>query len=150
MRGDFACSFANQMHGDIAFAGRPAMLEKIDALPGPKRQPAIDDRDREIRAGQSGADVCRHVIRALLVVEIAAFSFRSDVLKEGLKVGTNFRRRIFLNEQSRGGMPAEKRHQSISQVLTAQPVCDFGRDLRETATFVRPRPSVRIRMTPIA
>ena len=121
------------MQGDVAFPGRAAMLEEIDALPGSKREPAIDHWDREIDSIQGGADMGGHVVCALVAVEVAAFAFRRHALKKGFEVQANFWRGIFLDEQSRGRMPAEQSHQSSSHLLTVQPICDLRRDFREAA-----------------
>jgi hypothetical protein len=43
---DVPLSFAQQMQRDFPIVGPPAMLEKIDALPRPECEPAIDHGNR--------------------------------------------------------------------------------------------------------
>ena len=82
------------MRGDLAPMRRAPVLKQIDALPGSETQPALDQRNRQIDAGQSRADMGRHVVGTLVIVGVARRVFRRDAVEKSLEVRANLRRRV--------------------------------------------------------
>ena len=107
LRGD-AFSFADQVRGDLPAVRRSPMLEKVDPLPGPKRQAPIDHRNCELDAGESGADMRWHVVRTFLLVPVAPGFLGGQPIKESLEIGADLARRILLNDEPGGRMPAKQ------------------------------------------
>ena len=110
-RGDPSFSFADQMHGDFALVWRASVLEQINPLPGSQGEPAGDDRNGELHAGQRRSDVGRHVVGAFVRMPISPHLLWRDAFKECLQIGADVRRGVLLNEQSGGGVPAEQRQE---------------------------------------
>ena len=126
-------SFANEMQCDLSRMGRAPMLEKINALPGPQSEAAPHDRYRELHAGQRGADVGRHVVGAFVGVPISAGLLGGQAVKKRVEIGANVRRRVFLYDQARGGMPAKQRQEPSLNGMGLEPILDFARDFNEPA-----------------
>src|SRR5581483_8717451 len=55
-------SLADDVQRNGARVRHTAMLEKIDALPCPQREPAFVNRDAQLRGRQRGANVRGHVV----------------------------------------------------------------------------------------
>lgn len=75
------------------------MFEQVNALPRPERQSPIQQRDGELDLSESGSKVGRHVIKALVIMGVGARVFGRNPCKIGFQIGSNLRRRIFLNQQ---------------------------------------------------
>ena len=133
VRGDLSFSFADQMHGDLASVRRAPMFEQINPLPGPQGEPAGDDRNGELHAGQRRSDVGRHVVGAFVCVPISPRVLRRDAFKECLEIGADVPRRILLNEQSSGGVSAEQRQEPGPHLVGPQPIDNIARNLDEAA-----------------
>jgi len=110
-----------------------AMLEQIDALPRPKRESAVDQRDRELDLRECRAEMRRHVVRALVIVQIFARLWR-DPRKICFEIGANLGRRVFLDEERGGGVAAEYRQQTFHHPLIADPSFDRVGDVDEALT----------------
>jgi len=68
-----------------------AVFPEIHTLPCPQRQTALPDRKRQLRAGQNGSYVGRHVIRTLHVVNPGGVSIRSETAHEAFQVLADLR-----------------------------------------------------------
>src|SRR5258708_430674 len=64
--------FADQVQQHVAAMRHGAVLEQIYALPGTERHAAVLDGNGKLGEGERGADVSRHVVRALYGVAIEA------------------------------------------------------------------------------
>jgi len=58
------------MQADAPLHRRPAVLPKVDRLPGSQQQSSPLKRLAEAGAGQGRADVGRHVVRTLVVMHV--------------------------------------------------------------------------------
>ena len=58
------------MQRQLPTAAQAAVVPEIDRLPGAKHQSGAIEGERQAGGGKGGADVGRHVIRALIVVGI--------------------------------------------------------------------------------
>ena len=65
--------------------GPAAMLEQIDALPGPERECARDDGNGQLNARERRPKVGGHVVGPLVVVGVARGILRRDSLEEGFE-----------------------------------------------------------------
>ena len=74
------------MHRHLPLVRAAAVLEQVDPLPGPERQPSADQRDRQLGPGEGGAQMGRHVVRPLVVVGVEGGVLRRQAFEEGLKV----------------------------------------------------------------
>ena len=54
------------MQSDFPPARHPPMFEKINSLPHSQGEPAVDDRHRELYAGDRRPNVGRHVVGAFV------------------------------------------------------------------------------------
>src|ERR1700738_1380632 len=77
---------ADQGQDERALMGRGAVLEEEDPLPHAELEPAVGDRDRQLRLGQRTLDVRRHVVGPLVVVAIEADVLRHDPAQEGVEI----------------------------------------------------------------
>ena len=124
--------------GNVQYDSTPvweaAVLEEIHALPRPEHRPAIDDRHRKVRLGESRPDVRRHVIRPLQDVPVQAVVLWDKTGKELLKIMLDIGVRILLDRQRRRCV-AEKngQHPGIN-VEFAHPVEDRTGDVEQTLT----------------
>jgi hypothetical protein len=78
-------SLAQQVQDNRPPVRRSAMLEHIDPLPCSERRPAVDDRNRQLRAGERGPYVRGHVVRPFHRVAIQLVVFRRERLKWSLR-----------------------------------------------------------------
>src|ERR1700680_3585299 len=78
---------ADQGQDERALMRRSAVLEEEDALPDAELEPAVSDRDRQLRLGQCTLDVRRHVVGPLVVVAVEADVLRHEPAQEGGEVG---------------------------------------------------------------
>jgi len=113
---------------------RPPMFEKINALPGPQSETAAHEGDRELSAGQRGADVGRHIVGALVRMPIPARLFGRQTVEKRLQIGANVWRSVFLNEQSGRGMSAKEGQKPSLEPMRLEPVLHFVRDLNERSS----------------
>jgi hypothetical protein len=84
------------------------MFEQVDALPAAPRQPPVDQRDRELHLGQRRAEVSGHIIGTFVIMLVGRGIFGRYPGEIRFKVAPHLRRRIFLDQQRRGGMAAEQ------------------------------------------
>lgn len=82
------------------------MLKQINALPGSKREPPLEQRNRKIDADQRRPDVGRHVVGTFVVVGVTRGVLRRDTFEKGFEVGANCGRGVFLNDERRRRMSA--------------------------------------------
>jgi hypothetical protein len=77
--------------------GRGAVLKEEDPLPDAELEPAVGDRDRQLRLGQRTLDVRRHVVGPLVVVTIEAHILRDDPAQEGVEIVADVGRGVLLD-----------------------------------------------------
>jgi hypothetical protein len=115
------------------------MFEKIDSLPRSQSESALNDGNRELRAGERGADMGRHVVGAFVLVPIAPRLLGRQAFEKRLEISANVRGGVLLNEQSSGGMPAKQ-----GQEPGLQPVgLSQSRTSCVISTNPRPRDEIR-------
>ena len=83
-------------------------------------RPAVEDRDGEGHARQHGADMGRHVVRALGAVDVAGVARRQPV-EGGEEVGLHVGIGIFLDGQGGRGVPAEHGDEPGADAAAPQP-----------------------------
>jgi len=93
------------MKGDLAPMRSVAVFEKENPLPGSERQCAADERNRELRLGERGADMRRHVVGAFRIMRVIRL-FRRKPREDGFEIAQHGRIGVFLNEQRGGGVSA--------------------------------------------
>ncbi len=98
------------------------MLEQINPLPSSQGEPAVHDRNGELHADQRGSDMGGHVVVAFVGMPIPPRLLRRHAFKECLQIGANVPRRILLNEQSGGGVPAEQGEEPGPHLAGPQPI----------------------------
>jgi hypothetical protein len=82
-------SLVEQVERHVAMVRTVAMLEQIDRLPGAECHAAVDHRYRQIHLSERGPQVCRHVVRPLVVVLVPARIFRCDGGEDPLEIGAH-------------------------------------------------------------
>ena len=100
---------------------RGAVLEEEDALPDAELEPAVADRDRQLRLGQRTLDVRRHVVGPLVVVAVEAHILRHDPAQKGVEVVAHVGRRIFLDQERGRGVLDVDGKQTASRGFGVRP-----------------------------
>src|SRR5690242_4336855 len=91
-------SLPPKLQHKLAPMRRAAVLEDVDALPGPEERTSILDRDREMRRQQGTADMRRHIIGALVVMPVAFDVLGRERTKKVLEIGADLGRGILLDQ----------------------------------------------------
>jgi hypothetical protein len=94
------------MHHDLSAVWPPAMFKQVDPLPGPQHRFAVGDRDRQMRLGQSGPNVGRHIVTSFRRVEKGT-AFRHQLIEKSADVDLHRRVGIFLYDQRSRGVPTK-------------------------------------------
>jgi len=97
----------NKMQGNLSPMRRTPMLEQVNTLPTSQGELPLYDRNRQLHPDEGRADVCGHVVGALVGVPISASVLRRQAVKKCLEIGANIPRGILLYEQSGRGVPAK-------------------------------------------
>ena len=121
------------MKRDLPLGRVAAMLEQEDALPGAERQAAVAHRDGKLDLRQSGPQVRGHVVGSLVVMLVRS-SLGRDASKIGLQVALDRGRSIFLDQQGRGCVAAEKREEAVANASAFHPFANGGRDFMESGS----------------
>src|SRR5437764_3957970 len=87
---------------------RGAVLEEIDTLPGPKRQVAARNRNRERGLGKRRFDVRRHVVRSFFAMPKPRRLLWHEPAEKFLKIAPDIGIGGLLNEERGRGMTDEK------------------------------------------
>ena len=130
------------MQGDLSLMRRTPVLEQINPLPSPQSELALQDRNRELHAGQDRTDVGGHVIGAFVRVPIVTI-LRRHAVEKCLKIGPNVPRGVFLYDQSGRGMPAKQGQKPGLDAMWLEPIQDFA----VISTSPRPRVETETRPT---
>ena len=115
--------FADQVQDDFSLVGADPVLEEVDALPRAQREMAVEDGNRKLHLSQGSFEVGRHVIRAFRVMLVGAV-FRGDPVEVCLQVDAYGRVGVFLDQERRGGVPAEDRQEAGVDLLAGEPFLD--------------------------
>src|SRR6187551_2044028 len=75
-------SFADEVQCDLAPVRLEPMLPDVDTLPGPERQTALGDRDRQLHGGERRAHVRRHVVESLVAMAKDRIAVRDEAGEE--------------------------------------------------------------------
>ena len=102
-----------------------AVLEHVDALPGPQRHPSADHRNRNARLGECGTDVRGHIVWTFCIVPVAVF-LRSEPLEKIRQIQHHVRIGVLLNHQRRRGVLDEQRQQAGFRFGGSYPRGDFA------------------------
>jgi len=116
----------------MATVGGRAVFKNINALPRSKRHAAVLDRNGELREGERGADVRRHVVRPLHGVPVEAIVLRNEPAEEDVQIVDDVRIGILLDGERGRGVLDEDGQQTALRVLPIQPLRDFLGNLVET------------------
>src|SRR6185369_818072 len=95
----------DQYHLAAVRAG--AVLVEVDGLPGSERDVALHHRDGERGLGERGADVARHVVRALGGGVVEAVTIGDEPGEEALEVREHLRIGVLLDDQAGRGVADE-------------------------------------------
>jgi hypothetical protein len=87
------------MNVDRAAVRMVAVFPEVNALPGSESEAGILERDREIDAGEGGADVGGHVIGSFGGVDKEAVAVRNDFGHECFEIAANVGVGVFLDEK---------------------------------------------------
>ena len=110
-----------ERHGTAVVRG--AVLENINALPGAQRHSSLLHRNGELRLGQSGADVRRHIVRPFRRVPEQAVVFGDQPVEELVQVVHHIGIGILLNGQRRRGVLQKTRQQArVRMAVPRQPL----------------------------
>lgn len=112
---------------------RVAMLPDVDSLPRAEAQTPVEEWDREMRLREGCLDVRGHVVRAFVVVGIAA-ALRHEAGEEVVQIGEHGRIRVLLNGQTRRCVPDEDVHQSQPMAGRGDGAFDLVRDIGQSLT----------------
>src|SRR4051794_28855286 len=121
------------MKRDLALGRVAAMLEQEDTLPGAEGGAAALHRNGQLRVGQSGPQVCGHIVRAFIVMLIG-IALRSDPLEVPLEVAPRGRSRILLDYERRRSVAAKQRQQALGNARSGGPIGNFISDIEQSAT----------------
>src|SRR5688572_28311314 len=115
------------MQDELAAVRRGAMLEDVHRLPGPERELAVDDRDRELRRGERGADVGGHVVGPLGGVAIEALVLGHELPEERVEVAEHVRVGVLLHDERGRGVPNEDGEKPGRHLLAVDPRSQLAR-----------------------
>src|ERR1700730_6873236 len=90
------------MKDDLPPMRRHAVLEDVDTLPGSENRLAIKDRYRELRIGERGPDVSRHVVGAFHCVAVQLVVLGGQTAEMIVEIGDHVRVGVLLNRQGGG------------------------------------------------
>ena len=93
------------MQHDFASVRTQPVFDQIDALPGPERRLAADNRNRQMSLSQGSTNVRRHVIDAFRAMFEQWIAIGHQTRKEPLQIAHNLRVSVLLNEKARGRVP---------------------------------------------
>lgn len=96
-----------------------AVLEHVEPLPGPQRQPAAQHRDGHLDGGQRGADVGGHVVRPLLAVAIERGLLAHHPAEKVVEVGQHVGIGVLLHGQAGRGVLDEGGQQTVGDGTVA-------------------------------
>ena len=80
---------------NMALSAMISVLAQINALPAPKRKPALMDRNAEIAAQNDIFNVCRHIVFAFQYMLIESRIVRSQFIKKRLQIRSDIGAGIF-------------------------------------------------------
>src|SRR4051812_47864021 len=103
-----------------------AMLEQINALPGAKREAAIDQRDSQRNLCQRGLEMGGHIVRPFVVMRVEASVLRGDAGEESDDIVLYFGRGIFLDQERCRGVAAEEGEEPFGHASPVDPARDVA------------------------
>ncbi len=109
-----------------------AVLENINALPGPKNGTPSMNGYRQLRLSQSRPDVSRHVVGPLHSVAVVGVVFWSDAAEVAFEVVPHVGVGVFLNRQRRGSVANEDSQQAFAQAAVGHPADNRWGDFVQT------------------
>ena len=109
------------MDSNFAAMGLPAMFENKNALPSAESGLGGHDRDGQLNLRKGRPEMRGHVVRTLIVMQIARRILRGDGFEEPLQIRSNIPRRVLLDEKRRRGVPTEQRQQADLDILLGGP-----------------------------
>lgn len=89
--------FTDKMQRDSARGWLPAVFEEKDTLPRAEHHSAVLHRNRQLRLCKSAPDMCRHVVRAFIIVGIEGAILGRDTDEEIFEVTARSAGGILLN-----------------------------------------------------
>src|SRR5688572_7786549 len=119
------------MQDELAAVRRGAMLEDVHRLPGPERELAVDDRDRELRRGQRGADVGGHVVGPLGGVAIQPLVLGHELPEERVEVAEHGGVGVLLHDERGRGVTNEDGEKPGRHLLAVDPRSQLARHVVE-------------------
>src|SRR5690606_35018369 len=73
-------------------------------LPGAHRQTSLTDRNAQLTAQQAGLEVCRKIVRPLVVVLVARLAIRHQAPEEAFEITAHRRVGVLVHGQRGGGV----------------------------------------------
>ena len=101
------------------------MFPQVNALPRAQRQASAAQWQAEVHGRERGADVRRHVVRALAGVDKQRIAVGHEALEEPFEIGAHVRIGVFLDEQRGRRVPQVQRDEAMLETAFGNP----GRDL---------------------
>src|SRR5689334_13297756 len=110
---------ADQVQRQVALEPPGAMLEDVYGLPGAERQASRLHGYGNLRRGEGGADVARHVVGPLGHVPVALRILRHEPAEEVAEVAQHVRVGVLLDGERRGRVLDEHRQQPGADAAAA-------------------------------
>src|SRR5437867_5929897 len=96
---------------------RAPMFEYVNALPSSKRQPPIDEWNRNLGLRKRSANMRGHVVCSLRIVPIERLIIRRQARQERVEIRQHIRVGVLLDQQRGRGMANEEGEQPGGQPL---------------------------------
>lgn len=125
------------MRSDQPLMSCPAVFPQANPLPSTQSQMTPDDRHRNARCGQRGADVGGHIVVAFSRVHKHRISITYQPVEKGLQVTANIRVRILLNQQRGRSVPNLQGDQAVVEAFPRNPITDLLGEFIKTASAGR-------------
>jgi hypothetical protein len=110
-----------------------AVFPQINTLPGSQGQLALADGQREIDAGQRGADVRGHVVIAFGSVDEERIAVGHQPRKKGFEVAAHIGVGIFLDQKRRRSMAQVQGEQAVAEFAGADKLFNFAGEFNQSA-----------------
>lgn len=126
--------FADKMERDLARVRGVAMFPQVNALPRAERQASVAQGQAEVHGGERGADVRRHVVRALAGMDEERIAVGHEAVEEAFEIAAYVRVGVFLDEQRGGRVPQVQGDEPMLETTLGNPGRELSGEIVQPAT----------------
>ncbi len=135
--GEFSASIAVDGQYKAPGAAVVPMFAQINALPGTQIGPTATDREGNGRAQERGFDVCRHIVRSFVRVNVVGRIFRYHFIEMTFEIGADARIGILIDGEGGGRMLDKQLTNTLIYRAAAEYLLHIVRDQVEPSRVCR-------------